>query len=50
MDHYYIWIFVVIYRCKNITTCNDSVIPCSFILSAIRLAFVTMADCVSRYS
>ena len=49
MDRYYIWIFVVIYRCKKITTCNNSVVPFPFILSVMRLVFIIMADCVSRY-
>lgn len=49
MDHCYLWIFVVIYRCKHITTCNNSVVPFPFILSVMGLVFIIMADSVSRY-
>ena len=50
MDHCYLSIFVVIYRCKNINTCNNSVDPFPFILTVMGLVLIIMADCVSRQS
>ena len=49
MNHSYLWIFLVIYRCKHITTCNNSVVLFPFILSVMGLLFFIMADCVSVY-